>query len=80
MLQSSQRPDATGFWAAVVLAVVLSACGSSPCDNRRCGSACCPNPSCNVYNTDDPACMNCSYGYCNKDGDCVADAGVPVCV
>jgi len=75
-------PEAPGFGAAIVLALFLSGCGSNRCEHLSCGSRCCPDPSCNVYNTDDPRCSNCSNGYCNKDGDCIAltpDAGAPVC-
>jgi hypothetical protein len=32
---------APGFWAAVVLVILLSGCASGPCDNRQCGGTCC---------------------------------------
>jgi hypothetical protein len=70
------------FAVAILIAACLSGCRSDPCGSQPCGNVCCPDSTCGPYNTDDPKCMNCSYGRCDNNGTCVAlapDGGGPVC-
>jgi hypothetical protein len=67
---------------AIIAAVLGGSWRSDPCEHQPCGSSCCADPYCGAFNTDDPACMNCASGSCDKGGTCVElapDGGGPAC-